>query len=118
MNMNSVSIFCNENNQRQFDIDGYVVIPFLSDEEVSVLKVLYAEVMQQIPLSFHSTSFIIDEVLKQNINQEIEKIYSAKTESLFHDIKKLGSSFLTKPTGVKGAMPVHQDWTIVDEEKF
>lgn len=116
--MNSVSIFCNENNQRQFDTDGYVIIPFLSEKEVSVLKILYAEVIRQIPLSFHSTSFITDDVLKQKINQEVEKIYCKKTESLFHDIKKLGSSFLTKPTGVTGAMPVHQDWTIVDEEKF
>lgn len=114
----SISVFNDEELQQQFDKDGYIVVPFLSNEEVSRLKKLYEEVSPQIPASFHSTSFSTDNVLKQKINNEVEKIYSSKAETLFHDIKKLGSSFLTKPTGITGTMPVHQDWTVVDEEKF
>ena len=114
----SVSVFNDEKLQQQFEKDGYIVVPFLSTEEVARLKNLYEEVSPQIPASFHSTSFNNDDALKQKINNEVEKIYSSKAEALFHDIKKLGSSFLTKPTGITGTMPVHQDWTVVDEEKF
>lgn len=113
-----ISVFNDEKLQQQFEKDGYIVVPFLSGDEVDRLKKLYEEVSPQIPASFHSTSFSTDNILKQKINDEVEKIYSAKAETLFHDIKKLGSSFLTKPMGVTGTMPVHQDWTVVDEEKF
>ena len=114
----SVSVFNDKKLQEQFDKDGYIVIPFLSSEEVSRLKILYDEVSPQIPASFHSTSFSTDDALKQKINNDVENIYSSKAETLFYDIKKLGSSFLTKPTGITGTMPVHQDWTVVDEEKY
>jgi ectoine hydroxylase-related dioxygenase (phytanoyl-CoA dioxygenase family) len=114
----SVSVFNDEKLQQQFDKNGYIVVPFLSSEEVTRLQNLYEEVSPKIPVSFHSTSFSNDDSLKQKINNEVEKIYSAKAEVLFRDIKELGSSFLTKPTGINGTMPVHQDWTVVDEKKF
>ena len=114
----SVSVFNNEDLQQQFDKDGYIVVPFLSNEEVVRLKNLYADITAQIPASFHSTSFSTDDALKQKITNEVETIYADKAKVFFHDIKKLGSSFLTKPTGITGTMPVHQDWTVVDETLF
>jgi hypothetical protein len=114
----SISVFNDKKLQEKFDKDGYIVVPFLPLEEVARLKNLYEEVSPRIPASFHSTSFSNDDALKRKISDEVEKIYSSKVATLFHDIKKLGSSFLTKPTGITGTMPVHQDWTVVDEEKF
>ena len=89
----SVSVFNDEKLQQQFDKDGYIVVTFLSNEEVARLKNLYAEVSLQIPASFHSTSFSTDDALKQKINDAVEKIYSSKAEIFFHDIKKLLTSF-------------------------
>ncbi|MES2622260.1 MAG: phytanoyl-CoA dioxygenase family protein [Bacteroidota bacterium] len=111
-------VFINEEQQKQFDKNGYLIIPFLSAEEVNRLKNLYAAITKENPAYFHSTSFINDAELKQRINNEAEKIYAEKVSRLFSGIKKLGSSFLTKPSGEGGRMPVHQDWTVVDEEKY
>ena len=66
----SVSVFNNEKLQEQFNKDGYIVVPFLSSDEVSRLKKLYEEVSPQIPASFHSTSFSNDDLLKQKISDE------------------------------------------------
>ena len=74
----SVSVFNNEKLQEQFDKDGYIVVPFLSSEEIARLKKLYEEVSPQIPASFHSTSFSNDDALKQRISDEVEKNYSSK----------------------------------------
>src|SRR5688572_10354790 len=98
-------IFINAEQQSQFDRDGYLVIPFLSDKEVAELKNLYAEVVKEVPGSFYSTSFSKDAELKKKINAEVEKIYASKVGNLFRDIKKLGSSFLSKPSGEGGRMP-------------
>ncbi|HLP52784.1 MAG TPA: phytanoyl-CoA dioxygenase family protein [Chitinophagales bacterium] len=113
-----VSVFNNADLQRQFDRDGYIVVPFLSDEEVVQLKEVYNSVTAEQPGAFHSTSFSNDHALKQSINEQVEAIYTGKVDQIFYDIQKLGSGFLTKPVGVSGTMPVHQDWTIVDEEKY
>jgi ectoine hydroxylase-related dioxygenase (phytanoyl-CoA dioxygenase family) len=114
----SASIFNNAKLQQQFDKDGYIVVPFLSADEVVRLQQLYKDVTSQSPSAFHSSSFNKDEGVKHKINQQVEELYAAKAGEFFHDIKKLGSGFLTKPTGITGTMPVHQDWTVVDETQF
>ncbi len=111
------SIFQNKELQKRFDTDGYVLLPWLSAEEVGQLRELYSSLGLAAIEQFHSTSFLPDVELKKKINTSVENIFENKVTATFADIKKLGSSFLTKPIGEKGAMPVHQDWTIVDETK-
>jgi ectoine hydroxylase-related dioxygenase (phytanoyl-CoA dioxygenase family) len=113
-----VSVLNNAELQNRLDKDGYVVVPFLSPEQVEGLKKLYADVTKETPGAFHSTSFSTDVALKQTINTAVDEIVGATVTGNFHNIKKLGSGFLTKPVGITGTMPVHQDWTIVDEENF
>lgn len=113
----ATAVFNNADLQHKLDKDGYVVVPFLSPAEVEQLKALYNNVTQQAPGSFHSTSFNTDYDFKQRITAEVETIYAGKVDTMFSNIQKLGSSFLTKPVGLTGTMPVHQDWTVVDETK-
>lgn len=113
----SVRIFNNENLQRQFDENGFVVLPFLDAEQVRQLNQLYSELNIQAN-SFHSSSFFTDVSVKKKINEIGEQIFQEKVSATFRDIKKLGCSFLTKPVGESGRMPVHQDWTVVDETKY
>ena len=111
-------IFKNDATQIQFERDGYITLPFLNTQEVETLKTVYNEVFQQAPLNFHSTSFFEDEALKQKISQKVEALYQHKVEELFAPIQKLGGSFLTKSPGEKGELPIHADWTVVDESKY
>jgi len=104
--------------QQQFERDGFVVIPFLNDTEVSGLSSLFYELHKQVPQNFYSTTFNASPEFKQQINDYTEKTFGAKVDSTFTGIKKLGSSFLCKAPGEGGKMPVHQDWTVVDESKF
>lgn len=112
------SIFQDKDLQQQFDCDGYVLLPWLGQEEVSRLRAAYTSLGLPSSLQFHSTSFLEDVELKKKINSGVESIFENKVAATFSDIKKLGASFLTKPLGEQGAMPVHQDWTIVDETKY
>ncbi|HXH19831.1 MAG TPA: phytanoyl-CoA dioxygenase family protein, partial [Chitinophagales bacterium] len=64
------------------------------------------------------TTFSDNIDFKKSITDFAERIYASKVESLFQDFKKLGSSFLCKSPGAESKMPVHQDWTVVDESKY
>jgi ectoine hydroxylase-related dioxygenase (phytanoyl-CoA dioxygenase family) len=112
------NIFKNPDLQKQFDIDGYVLLPWLNGDEVQRLRKLYHSLGLKSTDHFDSTSFLADIDVKKKINIETETIFAEKVNTTFANIKKLGSSFLTKPIGQKGEMPVHQDWTIVDETLY
>ncbi len=105
--------------QSQFDKDGYVVIPLLNGEDVKALTNLFYELHPQNPVEpFYSTTFNKDEGFKQIVTERAGKIFDPVVGNYFEHFKKLGSSFLSKAPGEQGKMPVHQDWTVVDESKF
>lgn len=111
-------LFLDERNQEQFERYGYIILPFLSASEVKELRDFFFEMYPEIPEGFYSSSFKTDKAHKEKVNQKIESIFGHKVEANFLDIKKLGSCFLNKAPGEKGKMPIHQDWTVVDESKY
>ncbi len=111
------AVFKNEKLRKQFETDGYVVIPFLIDEQVQELKKTYSELPAQ-NIDFSSTSFLSDLELKKNTDAKNLSVLQPVAENYFQDIKILGTSFLTKQIGAETVMPVHQDWTVVDEENY
>jgi ectoine hydroxylase-related dioxygenase (phytanoyl-CoA dioxygenase family) len=111
----SLGYFKDAKLRLEFELNGYVVVPFLHLEQVEALRGLFFETHSSLPEGFYSSSFSHNEALKQRINKEIEVIFETQVEAQFGAIKKLGSCFLNKQPGEQSEMPVHQDWTIVDE---
>ena len=113
-----IPVFKNPELQTQFDKDGFVILPFLSEPAVSNLKSFFYDLHNQIPNNFYSTTFNKSSEFKKQITTTAETFLGPKADEFFSEIKKLGSSFLCKAPGEGGKMPVHQDWTVVDESKF
>lgn len=111
-------LFQDSSLQEQFDRDGYVVIPFLSKEEIVQLRDHYQQYFSERPAHFYSSTFIEDVQRKAAIHQPIQHLLQPKVDHCFKDFQPLGSSFLVKPPGASGKMQVHQDWTVVDESRF
>jgi ectoine hydroxylase-related dioxygenase (phytanoyl-CoA dioxygenase family) len=111
-------IFTDNKLQQQFERDGYVVVPFLNESEINDLAALFYEMHKEVPGNFYSSTFNASPEFKERINLQTQKAFGPRVEGLFTNIKKLGSSYLCKAPGPHGKMPVHQDWTVVDESKF
>ena len=103
---------------QRFALDGYVKVPLLNADEVASLLAFFHETHPTVPAGFHSSSFSTDRSEKEHVNARVERVFGPKVGSLFHPIKKLGSCFLSKSPGLQGEMPIHQDWTVVDETRF
>jgi len=114
----TATIFKDPQLQQQFNRDGFVVLPFLDAGEVKALTEFFYTLHPKTPAGFYSSTFSDDMLFKKTITDFAEKIYAPKIESHFHGIKKLGASFLCKSPGAESKMPVHQDWTVVNESKF
>ena len=105
--------------QKRFDEQGYIVLPFLNEPEVQALRQHYRKLHPEDPgQGFHSTTFSPDTAYKTELFDGIAAVMNPKVGETFQDVKKLGGSFLVKYPGNPGNMPVHQDWTFVDEGIF
>jgi hypothetical protein len=112
------SIWKEEGLATQFESAGYVVIDLLSDSALAQLQKIYrAEDFPALEI-FYSSSFLLDKQHKANISKRLCEVIDPFVEELFSNFKKLGAVFLIKPPGPNSNMPIHQDWTVVDETKF
>ena len=111
-------IFQDDALQQRFETYGYVVLPFLSADEVAALARTYREMFPGLPEGFYSTSFSRDEPAKAKLSAVVDAVFEEKVDRLAAPYRKLGSCFLSKSPGERGEMPIHQDWTVVDESRY
>ncbi len=111
-------IFKNNNHQQQFDKEGFLKINLLTEEDVKNLKELYTKYYPNPSQDFYSSSYDNSFEIKKEMSDAIGKIILPNLEKIFVDYTWFGSAFLSKGNGPRSEMPMHQDWTIVDETQF
>jgi ectoine hydroxylase-related dioxygenase (phytanoyl-CoA dioxygenase family) len=102
----------------KLESDGFVLVPFLNAEKVEKLKNIYNQIDFQTDQLFWSSSFFESNEQKKELSARVETLISENVDAVLEDFKTLGAGFLTKFPGQYSEMPIHQDWTVVDEEKF
>ncbi|MGB0918761.1 MAG: phytanoyl-CoA dioxygenase family protein, partial [Flavobacteriales bacterium] len=78
---------------------------------------LYETVPADASSPFWSSSFLEDTEFKVDLSARTEAIFAPSVNTVLGEHQKLGCSFLTKFPGKYSEMPIHQDWTVVDETK-
>lgn len=114
------NIFKNEEHQRQFTQNGFVVLPLLDAEEVESLLSYYEnqEFDNKIEAGFHISLDNKNEDLVKEVGTKIKDVLVPKTTDLLDDCKVFTASYVIKEPGLKNIVPPHQDWTFVDENQF
>lgn len=111
-------VFNDATLQQKFAMDGYVVVPFLSEEKVAHLNAHYRSHVNTGDAGFYSSSFETDAAKRQQVSSTIEESIKAEVEAMFKDYRSLGACYLTKNPGPQSEMPIHQDWTMVNEPEY
>ena len=105
--------------QKVFEQEGYIVLPsLLSDEDILCLTNLFASFQIQYLDAFHTTHFSTDVNHKKIVHDAIAKIVSATTVPYLNNFIPLFGNFMVKNSDTKNCMPMHADWTYVDEKNF
>jgi hypothetical protein len=111
-------IFKNEEHQKLFEQQGFIVLPFISQEEVLQLDKLFDELHPNLNESgFFSGSYSSDVVYKKKASEAIVEVFSRAYQELFINYTPFGAAFLYKVPGANSELAAHQDWTIVDEQQ-
>lgn len=111
-------IFKSDEHQALFDKQGFIVLPFITPNEVAQLDKLFDELHPNLSSGgFFSGSYSGDISYKKKASDAVLKIFSRAYEELFVNYTPFGAAFLYKVPGENSELAAHQDWTIVDETK-
>jgi len=112
-------LFKNAQRQAEFDRNGYVISRVLSPETVERLLAFYAETVaddEMVDL-YESSRF---NTLEKNayINDRLRDELAPAAAEIFTDFELFGGTFMVKVPQTSTVLPLHQDWTVVDEGRF
>lgn len=114
------NIFKNEEQQKQFTKDGFVLLPMLDAAEVESLLNYYnnQDFDNKIEAGFHISLDNQNQDLVKEVGSKIKEVLVPKTTNLLDDCKVFTASYVIKEPGLQNIVPPHQDWTFVDESQF
>ncbi|MCB9256459.1 MAG: phytanoyl-CoA dioxygenase family protein [Chitinophagales bacterium] len=102
---------------KHFEKEGYVLIDFLSKEAVADLQLFYTNNPFHPTNDFHSTHFLEDTSYKRKVHEAILQASQDKLAELLANYQAVFANFMVKEPGSKSIMPLHADWTYVNEEE-
>lgn len=113
------AIFKDSQQQELFDRQGYVITPFIDKATVAFLDKTFDELHPNIPeKGFISGSYSTDFDYKKKASTLIAETFAPSFNELFQDYEPFGGAFLFKVPSPESELMIHQDWTIVDEDKY
>ena len=107
-----------ESLERKLAEEGYVVVPFLNEEQVQHLKRVFNDAHPTETIPFYATAHHQDSEFRKVMSAAISKVLKPHTEKIFEECDLLGASFISKSKDDASLLQPHQDWNIVDENKF
>lgn len=111
-------IFSDPKLQAAFHENGYVIVPFISTEQIEELFGVYKSCYPDGVTGFFTTTFANNVEHREMVNRSIREICIEQIDELFENYKILFSSFIVKAPGEDSRLIMHQDMTLVDEDFF
>lgn len=117
-------IFRNSALNEAFENDGYVDFPFLDSSQIAAVMELVKRLNQEsnaslaeVDSSYRLSFFNPNAEMRTRINDEITAVIQPLVDELIIDFSTTIVNIFDKEPG-SGMVPLHQNWTFVDEDKF
>jgi len=114
----------NEELERSFHKDGFVTIELLNKDEIEQLKLLIIDLNKghiessTLENSTYKLSYFNDDLeYKHRVFKELSVFFQPKVDKFLKGYKPLIINIFDKEPGV-GEVPIHQNWTFVDEDEY
>jgi hypothetical protein len=113
----STPVFFSEGLQKQFDADGIISVPMLSNSEILALLSFYETTSVGInDRKFHSTMFISDAAYRKKIDDGIRAIVLQKINRVVKYYRILFANYIVKEPSADTRVGIHQDWNMTSTE--
>lgn len=105
---------------KKFHNEGYIKIPALVEDEIDKLKKEIAKITTEYTIkniSYHVTLLSKDKEYQNYIQLLLYPYFEKICEKYFSKHRILLCNLILKESG-QGEVPLHQNWTFVDEQKY
>jgi hypothetical protein len=113
-----MQVFQQEEHQREFEKNGFIVLPFYTKDEITELEKLYYRLHPENEKGFYPSTFSKDKHYRQQADEAIRRVCTRSISAYCQDVKVVCGSFIVKSPGPESGMCVHQDMSLVDESRF
>lgn len=98
--------------------DGFAVVPFLEAKALAALRESYQNLAPSPAAGFTSTILSPDRAYRTAVDRAIRRAVTPEVEQRLPEYRVAFCTFVVKPPGREdSAVPLHQDWAFVDEER-
>jgi hypothetical protein len=97
---------------------GFVVLPFLNNEELTALQSAFSNIPAEEITQFYASAHHPDVEFRKKMSELIKQNLHRALNEYMIDIDLLGGSYIAKPPKYEQVLQPHQDWNIVDESTF
>ncbi|MFB9076106.1 phytanoyl-CoA dioxygenase family protein [Flavobacterium procerum] len=113
-------LFKNPEHQVFFDVNGYVVVDFLNDREITSLKKFYDSLEGDLgEPAFASTIMSKSAIYRNAVSKGIGNHFERAMATIFEEVTFFWGNFNIKyPHQNIGMVPLHQDPSFLDERRF
>ena len=112
-------IFIDSSHQKAFDENGFVILPFITEQQVVELLSFYNSNVKgpndgPVWDSSRFNNYDENELIRNTIFEALSPVAS----KYFQNHVLYGGTFLVKPQMNSSELPLHQDWNIIEEDKY
>lgn len=98
----------------QFEREGFVVIPLLTSDDIEQVNAIYHNFGTRFESDWHTDMFSRDVDYRRAIHERVGAIFETRLKNLLDGYRYCCGNFVVKEPSPNSAVPLHQDWTIVD----
>lgn len=112
------NIFKDNVLQKELEDKGYIQLPLLDSADIAQLYEVFTRHNAEYNQPFHTSHFSTEVNYKRQVNEAVIKIVFAKLTAVLENCRPIFGNLMIKQGNSDYFMPLHADWTYVDEDKF
>jgi ectoine hydroxylase-related dioxygenase (phytanoyl-CoA dioxygenase family) len=111
-------VFKSDELQEEFDLHGYVVVPFLNEQQIEEIKKIYSDTKTDNKDAFYLSIWKDDPVYKDNVHKSVVDVVRSRAADYLDNYKFIVTNFAVKNSGQKSEFDWHQGINFTYEPQF
>ncbi len=114
-----IPVFTNKELNETFVAKGYVIQPFLTDDDIAALFAMFNSADSKVQRGFYASTDSGDAEYRKYVDRGIKSVLqNGQIEKYCKDYQAFYTGFITKKPASQSVVAMHTDWSIYDETHY
>lgn len=114
----SRNVFIDAAFEAAYRRDGYVRVPLLDPAQVQHFRELFDSFPCECPQEFYTSLWSENEEYRRRVHDDVRENLEPLIAPVMNDYRVVLGNFAVKQASEASSVPMHQDWSFVDERQY